>query len=223
MSHLVRSLSTDINMLTDFEVDKIERTVDGYILKSSRNQQKVIHARYLVLAAPPCSLQGILAIAEPALSDMLKEFKPVPVESVGIFLDKAIAGIQEVGVVIGRNEAFYSIVSMDPYDGKLPLGRRFTFHFRPGLLSLEQKMQIIRRVLNLREAQILDHYEKTSVFVSIPLHYKELLARIEQICTVKPLFLTGNYFEGVSLEDCVSRSVHEFDRLKRMERMDGLL
>jgi protoporphyrinogen oxidase len=28
-----------------------------------------------------------------------------------------------------------------------------------------------------------------------------------------PLFLVGNYFEGVSIEDCTIRAVQEFDRL----------
>ncbi len=49
---------------------------------------------------------------------------------------------------------------------------------------------------------------------SLKISHNDLAGEIEKSISGSRLFLTGNYFDGMALEDCVSRSLKEFLRLK---------
>jgi protoporphyrinogen oxidase len=51
------------------------------------------------------------------------------------------------------------------------------------------------------------------VIPSLRLGHREKIAEIDALLAGTPLLLTGNYFSGVAIEDCVSRSLQESGRL----------
>ena len=50
------------------------------------------------------------------------------------------------------------------------------------------------------------------------LGHQEIVDDIDRLAADLPLFITGNYFAGLAIEDCVSRSFDEFGRLQRLQQ-----
>jgi protoporphyrinogen oxidase len=46
----------------------------------------------------------------------------------------------------------------------------------------------------------------------IKIGHTERMAKIKQLAEETGIYITGNYFNGLSLEDCVERSKQEFER-----------
>jgi len=88
--------------------------------------------------------------------------------------------------------------------------RGFTFHFRPGL-NYDSKIKRIREVLGTGEFEALS---ENSVTVPSPtLGHEKIVNDIDKLLWGKRVFVTGNYFSGLAIEDCVTRSSEEFGRL----------
>ena len=67
----------------------------------------------------------------------------------------------------------------------------------------------------MRVVQLEFIAEKENYIPSLRIGHPEIIAKVERLLAGKPLFLAGNYFRGVAIEDCVSRSLSEFQRLKK--------
>ncbi|MCK5280076.1 MAG: hypothetical protein KAK04_16090, partial [Cyclobacteriaceae bacterium] len=84
---------------------------------------------------------------------------------------------------------------------------------KPDILSTEQKLEKVCKVLGIKKDQILDTREKLNIVPSLRLGHYELVDEIDQLLEDQNLFLSGNYFAGLSIEDCVCRSKAEVDRM----------
>jgi hypothetical protein len=120
-----------------------------------------------------------------------------------------------VAGLIGRNQAFYSVVSRDTVPDKRYRG--FTFHFRPGLLDETGQRDCIARTLDLpREALATTNVvSKTNQLPALRVGHGERTRDVDRMLAGTRLALTGNYFTGVAIEDCVIRSRQEWVRLQR--------
>ena len=93
--------------------------------------------------------------------------------------------------------------------------RGFTFHFAPNLLNYDEKIDRIADILGIQQHSIKYIKEATHTLPSFRLGHDKWLARTNQLLSEIDLILTGNYFSGVSIEDCLSRSKQQFFRLFR--------
>ena len=75
------------------------------------------------------------------------------------------------------------------------------------------KLDRIAQVLGTRNFEHIATAEH--VIPSLRLGHKETIAEIDGLLAGTPLLLTGNYFTGVAIEDCVSRSLQESRRVVR--------
>jgi protoporphyrinogen oxidase len=91
--------------------------------------------------------------------------------------------------------------------------RGFTFHFKPEVLDQQMRLKRISEVLAVRPEQIDEVVWKSNLLPSLKVGHVDLVEEIDTHLDQNHLLLTGNYFAGVSIEDCVSRSLHEFSRL----------
>ncbi|MDI6728730.1 MAG: hypothetical protein QMD44_07385, partial [Thermodesulfovibrionales bacterium] len=79
-----------------------------------------------------------------------------------------------------------------------------------------EKLKKIAEVLGIKTAQVEHIAAKENFVPSLKVGHEALICKIEQSNSATRLLLTGNYFDGMAIEDCVSRSLKEFMRLKKL-------
>ena len=201
-----------IEIVTGKEVLSIEH--NGGLFKTATDSE-AYESESLAVATPASVAVQLLRENFPELSKDLSQIKVESVESVGIAVKKDItASIPPAAGIIPSSDSFYSVVSRDTV--KHDSYRGFTFHFKPGILDNNAQIKRIAEVLGVKLAQIEHIAAKENFVPSLKVGHDALIGKIEQSISVSRLFLTGNYFDGMAIEDCVSRSLKEFLRLKKL-------
>jgi oxygen-dependent protoporphyrinogen oxidase len=176
-------------------------TSDGSSFESKR----------LAIATPPAATAAMLQKPFPALSQKLLEIKTENVETVGVIVKKDTVKIPLSAALAASDDIFYSFVSRDTFPDDVY--RAFAFHFKAGATRHEAKLDRIASVLGTRN---FEHVVTAGhVIPSLRLGHKKLIIEIDGLIADTPLLLTGNYFSGLAIEDCLSRSIQEFKRLTR--------
>ncbi|GBD95664.1 MAG TPA: FAD-dependent oxidoreductase [Nitrospirae bacterium] len=166
----------------------------------------------LALATPAPITAQLLQISFPEVAQQLSQIRMATVESLGVAVKKDMLSLERVAGIIPTDNGFYSVVSRDIVRHNNYRG--FTFHFRPGLMDHETKLNRISQVLGVQRNR-LDHLITKENFVpSLRVGHDKLINEVDRLIAGKRLLLTGNYFSGMAIEDCVSRSLKEFSRLK---------
>lgn len=179
-------------------------------------------ANALCLATPVAVTARLLQTEFPDLAALLACIRVAEVESVGVAVPASLLKLPPLAGLIGRNETFYSMVSRDILPD--PTYRGFTFHFRPGALNDADKPAQIKAVLELpHTAFSLENYivKKINQLPALRVGHADVIRTVDHMLSGGRLTLTGNYFTGVAIEDCVTRSRAEFERLQR-ESGEGL-
>lgn len=170
-----------------------------------------LECRFLGLAAPPDRAAGILDAAFPEVSGRLSSIKVKDVETVGVMARKEDVPLFPLAGLVAKDDIFTSMVSRDTV--KNDEYRGFSFHFRQGT-EYEDKIKRICEVLGVERAKLLHVVERKNRVPSLSPHHNKLAGEIDGLLAGKPLLLTGNYFTGLAIEDCVARSRQEFERLR---------
>ncbi|MCB1822831.1 MAG: FAD-dependent oxidoreductase, partial [Candidatus Competibacteraceae bacterium] len=176
--------------------------------------------RALCLATPVAVTTQLLRPEFPEVAEPLMEVKTATVETVGVAIPKSRLTLPLVAGLIGRNEPFLSVVSRDTVPD--PSYRGFTFHFRPGRLDEAGKRDCIARVLGVPGdlPASMNMIEKLNQLPALRVGHGERAQAIDGLLAGSRLALTGNYFTGIAIEDCVARSRQEFARLQHeLERI----
>ena len=196
-------------------VQEIRRMGENFVVRSDQGEYA---ARALCLATPVAVAAELLRAEFPELAAALAQIQTAIVESVGVALPADRVSLPPVAGLIGRNEAFYSVVSRDTAPD--PAHRGFTFHFRPGVLDEEGKLNRIAQVLNVPRSAFDSEHVATRLnqLPALRVGHGEWMGAVDRALAGSRLALTGNYFTGVAIEDCVARSRLEFERLQRGER-----
>lgn len=176
-----------------------------------KTKQNIFQAKYLVIATPVNVAGILLEKISPNISELLKQIPISTVESFAVKVPKEAIKLNPFAGLIGAEEDFYSVVSRDTLPDEKYRG--FTFHFKAGRLDEISKLQTIAKVLGISLEQILNKINKINELPALTPKHKELIEKVEKELQNQPLAIVGNYFQGVSLEDCASRSFAEFKRL----------
>ena len=200
----------NIEIKTGLKVEKV--SFDGNIFSVSTSGGS-FESSHLALASPVSTAAELLRSGFPEVYGLLAQIKTATVSSVGVAIKKEAVNLGPVSGLIPANDIFYSVVSRDtvPHEHY----RGFTFHFKPGALTRKAKLERIARVLGLRVVQLEFIAEKENNIPSLRVGHPEIIAKVDNLLAGEPLFLAGNYFRGVAIEDCVSRSLSEFQRLRK--------
>ena len=91
--------------------------------------------------------------------------------------------------------------------------RGFSFHFKSGRLTFEAKLKRVAEVLKVRQEDLQQAVQRESRLPSPVVGHGALVAEIDRSIASGKLFITGNYFAGMAVEDCIVRSKKEFQRL----------
>ncbi len=189
--------------------DVVSVTATGRMFEVSISGGRVFRSGNLSLAVPPHVASRLISNILPDAAARLSEIKISQIESFGVVVRKDAVELPLFTGLIPVNDLFFSIVSRDTVAD--PVYRGFTFHFRSGLDRTEKTKRIA-------EVLCTDKFEASSenltVLPSPVLGHEKTVADIDRLIAGERVFITGNFFSGLAIEDCVTRSLTEFHRLK---------
>ncbi|MDK1024579.1 MAG: FAD-dependent oxidoreductase [Gammaproteobacteria bacterium] len=198
-----------IEFLTGQEPESIERA-DG--LYRVRLKDGTCYATGTLAVATPAPVAAkLLQAVHPELSGYLAQIQTARINSVAVILEKKLVPFQPVAGIISPNDLFYSIVSRDTVTDEKYRG--LTFHFKPEISKQEDQLRRISEILGVTTAQIAHIVTKQNQLPALRVGHYHLVDKIDRNLAGKQLMLTGNYFSGVAIEDCVSRSLSEYTRV----------
>jgi oxygen-dependent protoporphyrinogen oxidase len=108
------------------------------------------------------------------------------------------------------DDVFFSAVSRDVVpDDRF---RALAFHFRTGL-TLDERLDRIAKVTGASR-QTFGHVSEHVSFLPSPgLGHADIVRAIDQGIAGSRVYVTGNFFGGLAIEDCVLRATAEAGRL----------
>ncbi len=191
------------------EVKEIEFSAN--VFKVTATDGSSFEAKFLALAIPSEPAAILLQKSFPQIAEKLGTLKAEKVETLGVIVRKEETKIGPIAALAATDDIFYSFVSRDTFPH--PVYRGFAFHFKAGAGSREARLERMAQVLGTKN---FEHIASAGhVVSSLRLGHKETIAGIDGLLAGTPLLLTGNYFTGLAIEDCVSRSLQESGRLPR--------
>jgi len=175
---------------------------------------RTFEAEVAALAIPPDGASAVLKDEFPELAAQVSRVKTVLVDSVGVVLPKEkVAWIPPCAFLVPVDDTFHSCVTRDPFPDERFRG--FAFHFKPGQTRAE-RLRRLCDVLKVKEPDFLHLAEKKVSLPSPALGHGDVVAEIDRCLAGGRLAVTGNYFEGLAIEDCVIRSNEEWRRVSRV-------
>ncbi len=171
---------------------------------------RIFEAPIAVVATPVDAAAAILGRDFPALAQALAPVQTVTIDSLGVVLPRARCWMPEAAFVIPARDIFRSAVTRDPFPD--PERRAFTFHFQSGS-SREQQLRRVGEVLRVPIPDLGEPATRRTLLPAPALGHDRIVADLDRLLTGRRLALTGNYFQGLAIEDCVQRSFGEFARV----------
>ncbi|NTV02832.1 MAG: FAD-dependent oxidoreductase [Chlorobiaceae bacterium] len=200
-----------IEVRTGSPAETVAMSGGRYVVRTEDGQE--YSAGALVLALPSAVASKLLQNVNQAVAHHLSLLKYADVDSVGVVVRKENVSLKPVAAIISPDDTFFSMVSRDTV--KDDNFRGFAFHFRPGLDD-NAKFKRISEVLGVGLPKIEHTVTNFTVLPSLRKGHREWARKADDLLSgARNLYLTGNYFGGMAIEDCVSRSHDEFDRMAR--------
>lgn len=207
------ALSKEDNISIFTGVDIAFVSYDGKVYQVRTSDGQSFESGALCMATPVTEAARLLGGAFPDVAAKLQTIRTAPVESMGVMVKKDAVTLPPFAGLIPIKDSFFSVVSRDTVSH--PTHRGFTFHFRPGMLERDAKIARIGAVLKVPGNALEGIAEKSNLIPSLRVGHDCLIGEVDRLIEGKQLLLCGNYFDGVAIEDCVSRSLSEFNRLKK--------
>ena len=171
---------------------------------------RTLEAPLAAIAAPPDAAVALLRDDFHELATTVARVKTVTVETVGVVLPRARCSLPECAFLVPVNDVFLSCVTRDPVPD--PDRRGFAFHFGPGV-PREKKLARVAEVLRVRPEELGEPVEQRRTLPAPALGHAEVVRDLDAALAGGRLALTGNYFAGLAIEDCVQRSNAEWARI----------
>ncbi len=206
MSSLIDKLaaSENITIQTNFKATECVQRNGGFEVKNAANETVI--AKDICFAATPQVNGNLLKEIHQELSDLLLHFPMQQVESRGLFMAKDKAPIDPIMFLTPLEGKCFSMVSRDVLPHSTLRG--FSFHFEQ---DAPDKHSIIHKVLGTDNQQIPSNNSTQHQLPLIPTGHAQRLEKIKTFAKDAGIYLVGNYFNGLSLEDCVERALEEAD------------
>lgn len=207
---IINSIAADptIEFQPGVEITAVEKCGEAVLLKLSKGG--TYSTRRVALAVPAPSAAALLAQSLPEAAEPLARIKASPIHSFGVVVRREATPIEPVAGIIPLDYRFFSMVSRDTVPD--PTWRGFAFHFGPGVRKDDALGQACE-VLKVDRNRIEHVFERVVVLSSPTMGHSRIAKSIDDRIAGTPVFITGNYFGGLAIEDCVIRSRQEVTRL----------
>jgi protoporphyrinogen/coproporphyrinogen III oxidase len=193
---------------TGATVREVRRAGRGFEVATADGRR--FEAPVVALAVPPSESAAVARADFPELAGQLARIRMASLDTVGVVVAREKVAIPEIAFLVPRDDIFFSAVTRDPVAD--PARRAFAFHFKTGH-SRAEKLRRIGEVLGVGEGDLQEVFEKTTVLPSPVLGHGESVREIDRLLEGGRLAVTGNYFAGLAIEDCVLRSRAEWARV----------
>jgi protoporphyrinogen/coproporphyrinogen III oxidase len=171
-----------------------------------------LESRFLTLAVPPNAASALVPEGMEELRALVGEIGTSEIETVALCVPtEDLMHLPPLAGLIGVDDAFYSMVSRDYLSDERYRG--FAFHFRRGVLDADAQVECICRTLGIGADRIAGLSRVANQLPVLRVGHRELAAKIDAALAGSRLAITGNWFLGVSIEDCLTRSYQELERL----------
>jgi UDP-galactopyranose mutase len=199
----------DIEIRTGVNVAELQSDGDAWRVRLQDGEE--LTALLAAVAAPPDSAAVLVRNAQPELASVLSRIQTVRVESFGARVARDRCALPECAFIVPADDIFYSAVTRDPFPD--PHSRGFAFHFRPGTVQ-ERKIRCFCHTLGVSPGDINNISENEVALPSPRVNHAAITADIRKLLNRRDLALTGNYFGGLAVEDCIARSFEEWRRVQ---------
>ncbi|MCF6767301.1 FAD-dependent oxidoreductase [Thiotrichales bacterium 19S11-10] len=168
----------------------------------------VFSAKRIVFATSPNQASILLREEAVELSQLLSTISSSKIYSIGlVFHHSDCMHIPKLAGLIGKGDApFYSVVSRDVIAH--PIYRGFTCHMKPNT-SINQKQLIGQacQALGLSQEKAIEIFCKVNEVPQLSVKHLPLVRKISSLTKGLDIYLTGNYFKRLALEDCLGQSL----------------
>lgn len=224
---LVRKLAAEVR--TDSGVTRIEAKQGGFLLHLEDETQ--VEAEIVVSAAPAHALSEMLAQTDELAASLLKQipYAPMNVVCFGYARDKIARDLSGFGYLIAKGEKRHtlgtlwdsSIFPQRAPDGQVLLRSMFGGATNPQAIELSEEEVKQRTMADLKLIMGIDaapdfvkiFRHRRAIPQYIPGHSARLAELDLRLEKIPGLFLTGNAFFGVGINDCVNASNQISDKV----------
>jgi len=197
-----------VGALTGAPVREVRRHGAGYQVRLQDG--RTFEAPVVSLAVPPSMAAAMLRADFAELSGELARIHMAAVETIGVAIPREKIKLPEMAFLVPVDDIFWSAVSRDTVPDATH--RAFAFHFRTGHTEAE-KMGRISRILGLEPEAFEDVGRRMTLLPSPAVGHDRVVTELDRLLSGARLALTGNYFAGLAIEDCVLRSKAEWARV----------
>ncbi len=204
MSSIVKAILAheNIDIAYNAKANSLEHSKGFSIGTEDGNSYSV---KDLAFASSPAQLVNLVEGLNPELADLLNEFPIQNLESTALILDKDKPGIEPLTFVIPLQGACYSMVTRDVLANEKYRG--FACHFQKDDISNREQEATMAKLLGVDK--IPQTVKANHTLPLIKIGHKERMSSIIYQAEKMGIYITGNFFNGLSLEDCVERSTQE--------------
>lgn len=210
MQNMINELSKNFEIICNSEVNIITSQENLFFVSTKDN--KNYKSKNIVLATHPIVASILTNSISKPISEILNKIKMTKVFSICVIINKKDLELFEFAGIIPNDESFLSVVSRDilPH----PTLRGFCFHFDTNKTDKKDGIEIIQKVLKVDKSKFLTINSKTIILPKLTIEHSEIFNQLNvELSKTKHLYLTGNYFGGLSIEDCFIRSKEEYKRM----------
>lgn len=190
---------------------------DGAGLAVTLDGGERLTAEVVAIATPPGAAARLLSAVLPDVAGSVAAIGEATVDSMGIIVRAdQVAGVPYSTFLIPRGprgDIFHSVVTRDVVPD--PTWRGFVFHFHPGH-SEDDKLARVAALLGVSRADLAHVTERRTVLPSPVRGHHDVVAGLDAALGSPGrgrLAVTGNWFAGLAIEDCVLRSRAEWQRV----------
>ncbi len=197
-----------VELRTGCAVTEVQGEDGGYRLRCADGGE--FRCDWLTLAVPPDIATGLLATAVPEAARIVGGIGMAEIDTQVLVFDKADVGVDELAGFISVDGSFLSAVSRDFLaDDQL---RGFAFHFPGDALDETARIQAACEALATRPEQVRAGTSMRNRLPALRKGHMDVVEALDRALAGGKVGVTGNWFLGVSIEDCVTRSRTEHER-----------
>ena len=210
LTTLVEKLASNdrITVRTGSAVLTLARTERGFAVTTSEGN--VTEVRNVMVALPPDVAARLLLPLVPNAATAMARIPTAAIVSTGVAFAHKDLTLPRLAGLVPAQDVFFSAVSRDVVpDDRF---RALAFHFRTGL-SQDQRLDRIAEITGTSRKDFGHVSEHETTLPSPALGHAEIVHAIDQGIDGSGVYVTGNFFGGLAIEDCALRSAAEAARL----------